>query len=297
VEIPTANVAELDLPREEFDRVNSVSQYLLPLVDEVITCSSSIGLQALAWPRKLTVLEDTFLQPLATPVANTESLDEFERSLKILSFLLNHNQPLASSVVSDRDFLTNLLLEMLRRKRAGAKGLGLMPAFSEIDTTYSKKLLGSFTIDRAERDLARSGERWAARQAELAKFRRSVSDPEVAAVTFDIFDTLIKRPTEVPSDTYKFLERGALEITHGVAEDFARVRLNAEVNTRELSEKGEITLEEIYCSIQIYYDFPEQTTKALLQAEIEMEVGLIQPRPFGQKCWEIAASTSKPIWP
>ena len=282
--------------REEFDRVSSVSQYLLPLVDEVITCSSSIGLQALAWPRKLTVLGDTFLQPLATPVANTESHDEFERALKILSFLLNHNQPLASSIVSDRDFLTNLLLEMLRRKRAGVKGLGLMPAFSEIDPTYSKKLLGAFTIDRAERDLARSGERWAARQAELAKFRRSVTDPEVAALTFDVFDTLIKRPTEVPADVYKFLERGALEITHGVAEDFARIRLNAEVNTRELSEKSEITLDEIYSSIQAYYDFSEQTTKALLQAEIEMEVGLIQPRPFGQRCWEIAASTNKPIY-
>lgn len=282
--------------REEFDRISSVSQYLLPLVDEVITCSSSIGMQALAWPRKLTVQEDTFLQPLATPVASAESPDEFERSLRILSFLLNHNQPLASCVVSDREFLTNLLLEMLQRKRAGAKGVDLLPAFSDIDPDYSKKLLGAFTVERAERDLARSGERWAARQAEIGKFRRTVSDPEVAAVTFDVFDTLIKRPTEVPADAYKFLERGALEITHGVAEDFARVRLNAEVNTRELSEKGEITLEEIYASIQTYYDLPEQTTKALLQAEIEMEVGLIQPRPFGQKCWDIAVSSGKPIY-
>lgn len=282
--------------REEFDRVSSVSQYLLPLVDEVITCSSSIGLQALAWPRKLTVHEGTFLQPHATPEVSAESHDEFQRALRILTFLINYNQPLATSVVSDREFLTNLLLEMLQRKRAGAKGLDLMPAFGDIDPQYSKKLLSAFKLDRAERDLASSGERWAARQAEIGKFRRAVSDPEITAVTFDVFDTLIKRPTEVPADAYKFLERGALEITHGVAEDFARVRLNAEVSTRELSEKGEITLEEIYASIQAYYDLPEQTTMALLQAEIEMEVGLIQPRPFGQKCWEIAVSSGKLIY-
>jgi len=281
---------------EEFDRISSVSQYLLPLVDEVITCSSSIGLQALAWSRKLTVRGDTFLQPLATPPVSIEKHDEFERSSRILSFLLNHNQPLASSVVSDREFLSNLLLDMLQRKRAGARGLDLMPAFSDIDPGYSKKLLSAFTVERAERDLARSGERWAARQAEIGKFRRAVSDPEVAAVTFDVFDTLIKRPTEVPADAYKFLERGALEITHGVAEDFARVRLNAEVSTRELSEKGEITLEEIYSCIQAYYDLSEQTTKSLLQAETEMEVGLIQPRPFGRKCWDIAVSSGKPIY-
>ncbi len=282
--------------REEFDRIGSVSQYLLPLVDEVITCSSSIGLQALAWPRKLTVHEHTFLQPLATPVPSAVSLDEFDRALRILSFLLNHNQPLASSVVSDREFLTKLLLEMLHRKRSGSKGMDLLPAFSDIDPDYSMKLLGAFAIERAERDLARSGERWAARQAEIGKFRRSVSDPEIAAVTFDVFDTLIKRPTEVPADAYKFLEQGATEITHGIAQNFASVRLNEEVNTRELSDKGEITLEEIYASIQAYYDLPEQTAKALLEAEIEMEVGLIQPRPFGKKCWEIAISSGKPIF-
>jgi HAD superfamily hydrolase (TIGR01549 family) len=281
---------------EEFDRISGVSQYLLPLVDEVITCSSSIGLQALAWQRKLTVHEDTFLQPLATPVASLESHDELERALRILSFLLNHNQPLASSVVSDREFLTKLLLEMLQRKRDGARGMDLLPAFSDIDPDYSKKLLGAFMVERAERDLALSGERWAARQAEIGKFRRSISDSEVAAVTFDVFDTLIKRPTEVPADVYQFLERAAIEITHGIAEDFARVRLNAEVSTREFSEKGEITLEEIYSSIQAYYDLPDQTAKALLQAEIEMEVRMIQPRPFGQKCWEIAISSGKPIY-
>lgn len=281
---------------EEFNRISSVSQYLLPLVDEVITCSSSIGLQALAWPRKLTVLGDTFLKPLATPLVRTESQDEFERSLRILSFTINYNQPLASSVVSDREFLTKLLLEMLQRKRAGAKGLDLMPAFSDIDPDYPKKLLAAFAVERAERDLVGCGKRWAARQAEIGKFRRFVSNREVAAVTFDVFDTLIKRPTEVPADVYKFLERGALEITHGVAEDFARVRLNAEVITRELSEKGEITLEDIYANIQAYYELSEQITKVLLQAEIEMEVGLIQPRPFGQKCWEIAVSSGKRIY-
>jgi hypothetical protein len=179
-------------------------------VDEVITCSSSIGLQALAWPRNLTVIENTFLQPLATPSASAECHDEFERSLRILSFILNYNQPLASSVVSDPGFLTKLLLEMLRRKRTGAKGLDLLPAFSEIDPNYPDKLLGAFTIERAERDLARVGDRWAARQAEIGKFRRSVSDTEIAAVTFDVFDTLIKRPTEVPADVYKFLERAVI---------------------------------------------------------------------------------------
>jgi HAD superfamily hydrolase (TIGR01549 family) len=282
--------------RDEFDRVSSVSQYLLPLVDEVITCSSSVGLQALAWPRKLTVQQDTFLRPLATPAVNTEGPDEFERSLNILSFLLNHNQPLATAVVSDREFLTELLLEMVTRKRAGMQGLDLLPSFSDIDPDYSSKLLKSFTTDRAERDLARSGERWAARQSEVGKFRRTLAAPAITAVTFDIFDTLIKRPTEVPADAYKFLERRALEVTRGIAEDFARVRVNAEVGTRESSTQGEITLSEIYASIQSYYGLSAEVTHELMQAEIEMEIRLIQPRAFGKKCWEIAISSGKPVY-
>ncbi len=282
--------------REEFDRISSVSQYLLPLVDEVITCSSSIGLQAFSWPRKLTVLEDTFLHRLATPTVSAEKDDEYERSLRILSFLINHNQPLFSSVVTDRKFLSTLLLEMLARKRSGKKGLELMPAFSEIDPEYSEKILGSFSIERAERDLTKSTDRLSTYQAEIGKFRRAVLNSEISTVTFDVFDTLIKRPTELPADVYKFLEGRALNITNGVAEDFARVRLNTEVETRKLSTKGEITLREIYTKIQDFYALPEQITENLLQAEIEMELRFIQPRPFGKKCWEIALASGKPIY-
>lgn len=281
---------------EEFNHISSVSQYLIPLVDEVITCSSSIGLQALLWPRKLTVQQDTFLLPLATPIIKPENYDEFERSLNILSFLLNHNQPLASAVVTDGEFLTKLLLEMLARKRAGIQGLDLFPSFSEIDSGYPNKLLNAFTTDRAERDLGRSGQRWAACQSEIAKLRRIISDSTTSVITFDVFDTLIKRPTEVPADVYKFLERSALDITHGIAEDFARVRLNAEVSTRESSLQGEITLSEIYENIKDNYGLSDEIMNDLMQAEIEMEIRLIQPRAFGKKCWEIAISSGKPVY-
>lgn len=37
---------------QDFDKIGSVSQYLLPLVDGVITASSSIGIQAMAWHGK-----------------------------------------------------------------------------------------------------------------------------------------------------------------------------------------------------------------------------------------------------
>lgn len=282
--------------REEFDRVSSVSQYLLPLVDQVITCSSSLGLQALAWVRQVRVPQATFLAPFSTPEKLADGMDESERALNTLSFILGKYQPLASAVVSDQGFLTGLLSEMLRRKRAGAKGLDLFPSFDRVDPTYRQRLLAAFTTERAERDLSRSGERWAARQSELAKFRRAVADPDVEAITFDVFDTLIKRPTEVPADAYKYLEKKALEITQGVAEDFASVRLNAEVSTREATDKGEISLEEIYCTIRQHYGLGEQEIERLIEAEIDLEIALVQPRAFGERCWSIAQSSRKPIY-
>lgn len=280
---------------ERFDQTPSVSQYLIPLVDEVITSSSSIGLQALAWPRALSVRGNTFLRPYVTQEPDLNSNHSHDDNVNTLAFLLASNQPLAAAVVEDGKFLLGLIEEMLGRKRAGMTGLGLMPSFTEIDADYSARLLGSFDLVRVGRDLQRGTTPWHSRHAEVAKFQRKVQEKDVKAITFDIFDTLLKRPTEVPADVYKFLEQHALEITQGAAEDFARVRLNAETETRAQTNRGEITLNEIYAAVQRHYGFSERDIEALINAEIEFETRLVQPRPLGQQYWKIAVASGKPI--
>lgn len=281
--------------KPEFDKINSVSQFVIPFADEVITCSSSIGLQALAWSRSLRVYGDTFVSGYADPeqALTSECIDEKANS--VLGFILGRHQPLASSVTKDGVFLKSLLLEMYQRKSAGKTGLDLLPSFLQIDKNYGSKLLQEFNVDRVAKGLLQLGGPLASQMMEINKFRRFVNDAEVKAITFDVFDTLVNRPTETPADMYRLLEGKILSVTNGVAEDFSRVRLAAEVETRNSSQNGEITLDEIYLAVQSHYGLSDEVIAVMKTTEIDFEVSMIKPRPLGLRLWDIAKQTGKQI--
>jgi HAD superfamily hydrolase (TIGR01549 family) len=281
--------------REEFDTINSISQYLIPFADAIYTASSSIAIQGFAWERILIVPCETFLKPYETQKIQELGHAPAHAYENALSVLLNRLQPLATRVVDDKHFLISLLEDMLSRKRAGKQGLDLLPSFVDIDKNYGSDLLGSFNIERAAKDISRLSSKTHAQLEEAKKFRRVASDSSVHYISFDVFDTLINRPVETPADVYKFLEGLAVKLTNGLTEDFARIRLIAETETRERSEAGEITLDQIYQYIQEHYHLSLDVVEELKILEIETEIDFIQVRPAGKKLWDIAKSTGKPI--
>ncbi|HCO1322261.1 TPA: HAD-IA family hydrolase, partial [Escherichia coli] len=113
---------------------------------------------------------------------------------------------------------------------------------------------------------------------------------------FDIFDTLVYRPTEVPIDVFKFLETKMLHISNGVAENFSRIRHVSEVEARNEKDSKEVTLDEIYDKIKEFYKLDRETINNMKWAEVEYETKIIKPRPAGKKLWDIAKKTGKPIY-
>lgn len=77
------------------------------------------------------------------------------------------------------------------------------------------------------------------------KLKKLIDQSEV--VSFDIFDTLIIRNCDLPSDIFKFVEE-KLNIKEG---EFSTKRINAEKLARMEKKKGEVTLEEIYQKIDL----------------------------------------------
>lgn len=277
-----------------FDQLSSVSQYLLPVVDSVVSASSSIGIQGMIWGRPLHVPRETFLAPYAnerTPAG--VSRDEVEK--RTLGFVLGRHQPLAQAILQDAPFLLGLLEEMLARKRAGKSGVELFPDFESLDPNYAERLLSAFVPDRAARDLGKTSATWTRKNNEFAKFCRALERPEIRAVTFDVFDTLIRRPTEAPADVFKFLELTALQLSDGLTEDFARFRTMAEVETRAGSTRGEITLDEIYETLGGYYGLTPDLLERLKKAEIDYERSLVTARPSGRKFFDKALTRGVPV--
>jgi HAD superfamily hydrolase (TIGR01549 family) len=283
------------LHREEFDHISSVSQYLLPFVDRIVSCSSSIVLQAMAWGRDIDIVQSTFLSSYSTKSLVDLTGDKFTAYRNVLNFILTRHQPRAELILSDGSFLSAILEDMIARKKAGNQGINLLPDFTQIRSNYGDTLCESFNVSRAIKSVKTINYRVAAELDELAKFKRAVQQPGLRFISFDIFDTLVNRPVETPSDVYALLEVEALRTTYGGAEDFARVRVTAELAAREDKPAGEISLLQIYERITEHYGLTLSERDQLMALEIDVESRLISARPFGKRMWEVAVNTGKPI--
>lgn len=280
---------------ETFDKINSVSQYLLPFVDKIVSCSSSLAVQGLVWNKDIIVPHDTFIHKLSCDSIGKYGADRDKIYTAVLDFIIKKQQPLASKILNDGKFLGSLLEEMLARKKQGKKGFELFVDFNEIDPSYSSSVLEEFNISRVERDLKKNNELLALQNADALKLERIIKREEVEHITFDVFDTLINRPVETPADAYKFLEAISLKLSNGLTEDFYRTRVTAEVETRRNSTNGEITLDEIYDAIQEHYQLTDEVTSLIKNAEIDLEIRLIEIRPAGKRLWDAAKRSGKPI--
>lgn len=287
--------------RPAFDDYSAVSQYLLPYVDAVCTCSSSLGLQAAFWNKNLIVPQPTYLERFAD-ATTLEAVDvkrwpnavSLQRRERLLAYLLMRQQPLAAALTEDVEFLSRYLELLIARHREGREGDRTVH-LTEVDENYGERLLAAFRPATAAKDARRGHPVYEVQARDAARFSRRLQRSDLRYVTFDVFDTLVNRAVLRPRDLYSFLQKRADELTGGRAVDFARTRLAAEVTTREESPHGEITLAEIYQTLNRHYDLDEELLGKLQELEIEIEVALAGPRDAGKRLWALALQARKPM--
>lgn len=108
-------------------------------------------------------------------------------------------------------------------------------------------------------------------------------------ISFDIFDTLVKRDCDIPTDVFRYMERD----DRCKLKDFANVRIEAEKNARERSDKQEITLDDIYASFPS--SLSEKEREHLKQLEISYEEALCKLNPEIIPILDFAQHTHKTI--
>ncbi|MDF7627989.1 hydrolase [Erwiniaceae bacterium L1_55_4] len=280
---------------DSFDKFSSISQYLLPLVEDVVSCSSSIALQAMLWNKNIVIPQDTYLKNISSKNIESLGFDIPSAHNNVLNFLLNKNQPLASKILKDKKFLSSLLEEMISRKKRRMSGLELFVDFNEIDENYNSSVIDGFTFGRAAKDLSVAASEIKLNNDDSLKLERIITRDGFEHITFDVFDTLLNRPTENPVDLFKFIEIKVLQLTNGAAEDFAKIRRASEIEARTRSETEEVSLDDIYDVINEHYHFSSDLIDALKECEIEFEMRFVKPRPAGKKLWDAAKKLNKPV--
>lgn len=92
-----------------------------------------------------------------------------------------------------------------------------------------------------------------------------------SVISFDIFDTLIKRSVAKPSDLFSLMESSGGDVPQG----FARLRRDAE-RRAAAKKQSPVTLYEIYEELSTE---AEITVQPLMQLEMELELASCQPNP------------------
>ncbi|MND82201.1 hypothetical protein D3C80_740240 [compost metagenome] len=265
----------------------SVSQHILQSVDEVVTATSGLCFQAMAWGLPVSIIGETHLLPFDKKFVNTD-----EKRDRVLSFLLTRQQPLNRSIVSDGKFLSHLLEEVKSRRQRPL--LERMPDFESLDREYATKVMQSFRSQETERTFINLG-KIKRPPSKAVEFRELLRSAKPKVISFDLFDTLVARGFEQPADLYAYLELDLRASAHGAPFNFAEKRLSAEIMARKKATKEEVTLDDIYREFATSEGLSFEEVLAFRDRELEVEILSCCPRPLGRDLYAVAKERNATI--
>lgn len=111
-------------------------------------------------------------------------------------------------------------------------------------------------------------------------------------ISFDIFDTLLKRDVSFPSDVFELTEQIVSKQYPGRFAGFAQKRIQAEKDARERSGYDDITLNEIYDEIE----YTQEDQRLLKKAELDTEKRVLHANPPIKDIYEDCRNGGKIIY-
>ena len=133
----------------------------------------------------------------------------------------------------------------------------------------------------------------------LEYIKDQILDSSCSWISFDCFDTLVRRPFREPSDLFRLLDPYYRKLT-GCPLEFSALRAQAERLARNMRGKRcpgqeDIRLEEIYDFLSRRYAVPADTAARLMEEEIRLEQRYVRARESGCQLFELAAAAGKQI--
>ncbi|WP_237154465.1 HAD-IA family hydrolase [Oryzibacter oryziterrae] len=131
---------------------------------------------------------------------------------------------------------------------------------------------------------------------DIAKSKSLIDKADV--VSFDIFDTLIRRSFASPRDVFHHMKGQAHRLSGGLITDFSSIRVHAEKHALESAKLlgvNEVSIDEIYDEIGELTGLKGDVLTALKNLEISTEVECTASRPIGRDLFSYAQLRRKRI--
>ena len=132
----------------------------------------------------------------------------------------------------------------------------------------------------------------------LENVKLEICSKDIKYVSFDIFDTLVKRPFFRPTDLFVLLNKYFREYVGVSGMDFSKIRVYVEELTRERLETEncqDVTLDEIYNTLEKEYNISHEAAEKLKRKEVEYEIRFCERRNIGYELYSLALAMGKKV--
>lgn len=283
-------------------KIRAASQYLLPEVDGVITVSSSMGLQSMAWDKPLFSPWESHLKGFSFVNSLSDITVDIIKSYKSGCYDNVVIELLSRYYVTERfAYDGESFHDYLKKRVASKKAEGFaeqFPVFLGNTAKVFDELISSYReADGHKQYLEDLGDEVDSVVLEgfgiPSDFKKAVADCDV--VSFDLFDTLVDRPFYAPHELFLNLQEKVRHIVRDPSLEFHKLRRYAEHRARQISSLEEVTIEEIYDVFCAISGVDRTIIPKLIELEFEAEMKYCRPRACGRAFYEYVREQGRGI--
>ncbi|AOA09168.1 HAD-IA family hydrolase [Pseudomonas sp. TMW 2.1634] len=281
---------------EKLDKIPSVSQFIVPEADGVITVSSSLGYQAAFWQKPLI----TFGKSHISAFSSAQEWEDF--SVQVDGGYSIDRDALIASLIKTRHLPAKLLSEDGERYATWLRQTILAPEGVFPAWTTDQESIGDLLKSmRQEPELLKQLGYFNRTREESSMYHcRELSQQihRYPIISFDIFDTLLYRPFKSPSEMFDFITEKVRQLCNMPSLNFKEARRSAERNAFEKAIEngfGETTIDDIYIEFSGQQNISLETAKKVQELEMQVEMDILYPRSSGFKAFNEARSLGKRV--
>ncbi|MBM7652569.1 HAD-IA family hydrolase [Neobacillus cucumis] len=314
IDFLTANFSNF-LYSKDFEAVDNISQFIAPWADATCSISSTIGLQAKFFDRKLISPSRSHLSYLADQTDLKQQIYTGKSNNEnVMAIMLNRQTFLENRILNDPEYLSAIFTEMAKNRANGATGIELLPSGLIVKTVKENPFYynSSSSPQAAVRQLSRLGNTGV--QLNNSELKTLVDQMKNANVlSFDIFDTLLSRAVFKPEDVFLIMQKELSTSNHNIQlpehiiNAFAQLRpgverqlrrerdevIHSHLSEHELTE--ELTIREVYTLMMERFGGNISEVDKLIEFEQKIEHDVLYARPIGKFLFNEAIRTEKPV--
>ncbi|CAO3303241.1 hypothetical protein [Pseudomonas putida] len=287
----------------ELEKLDNISQYIAPWADKTVTVSSTLGYQALFHDRKLASPSNSHLSYISSALTD----DTSRASEDLVASIFCRQNIVVERFLNDPEYFKSVLEGLSNRKSDSV--VDVLSAFPKPNDLY-KDYLTLSPFNGADNQIKKIGGIISSKKNSLRGLLDRMDKYDV--ISFDIFDTLLRRTVFKPEDAFVLIQKKLEEEHAGLlpaifVKRFPELRVGFERQLRKeydlLHHSTDTYVErnEEFYMIQVYermlasFGLDQDLAEKLLNIEQSVELSILESRSLGKVLFDAAIAKGKRV--